>query len=263
MWLEARNIWFSYERGRPVLRGATLRLERGVYALVGETGSGKTTLLLILAGLLKPDEGEVLVGGERLDGEKPEHRRLIGVAFQDPDAQLFNPTVYDEIAYALRTLGLSEAEVREKVEAVAERLGIRGLLDRPPYELSMGQRRLVALASVLVYEPRFLLLDEPLTFLDPGTAARVACVIREWGGEGAVLIATHNVEAALLLADRLLVLRGGVVEEAGAGDVLRLYGDALASTNPALYALASRGSLEALLEARGVLGRLCGGDAGR
>lgn len=246
-----------------MLRGATLSLERGVYALVGETGSGKTTLLMILAGLLRPERGEVLLGGEPLDGERPEHRRLIGVAFQDPDSQLFNPTVYDEVAYALRTMGLGEDEVRERVERVAEALGISGLLDRPPYELSMGQKRLVALASVLVYEPRFLLLDEPLTFLDPSTAARVACIIRGWGERGAVLVATHNVEAALLLADRLLVLRGGVVREAGASEVLGLYGDSIASTNPALYALASEGRVGELLEARRVLGRLCGGQPGR
>ncbi len=234
-------------------------MERGeVAALLGPTGSGKTTLLLILAGLLKPEAGEVLLDGVPLDGENPEHRRMLGVVFQDPDSQLFNPTVYDEIAYALRTLGLPEDEVRARVRGVAERLGIGGLLERPPYELSMGQKRLVAIASVLVYEPRYLLLDEPLTFLDPSTALRVACIVRSVSEVGVgVLMATHNVEAALLLADRLYrVVEGRIVGV----EAEELLGEprSLLAVNPALAALASRGeALEAIREARGMLQGAC------
>lgn len=259
--LEARRVTFSYRPGAPILRDASISVEPGeVRALLGPTGSGKTTLLLILAGLLKPQGGTVLLEGEQLDGEKPEHRRMIGVVFQDPDAQLFNPTVYDEIAYALRTLGLPEDEVRARVAMVAERLGVRGLLERPPYELSMGQKRLVAIASVLVYEPRYLLLDEPLTFLDPETALRVACTVRRAAEGGAgVLIATHNVEAALLLADKLYTLRDGVISEAGAPELLE-EPEHLLAVNPALAALASRGdALEAIEAARGMLREACRG----
>ncbi|AEM38518.1 ABC transporter-related protein [Pyrolobus fumarii 1A] len=210
--IEARRVWVSYVDGNPVLRGASLAAERGeVVSLLGPTGSGKTTLLLVLAGLLRPEKGEVLLDGTDLYSQLPGARRRIGLLFQNPDDQLFNPTVYDEIAYSLRTLGENEDTIRERVAAVARLLGIEAILERPPYRLSMGQKRLVALASILVYEPDILLLDEPLTFLDPDAARRVACIVRLYAKKGkTVILATHNVEAAAWLSNKTCILRNGV-----------------------------------------------------
>ena len=224
--LVARDLWFRYPGGGWVLRGASLALGPGeVVGVVGPTGSGKTTLLLLLAGVLRPERGEVTVDG--LPAGSREARRLVGLVFQDPDDQLFNPTVYDEIAYALRSLGLPEAEVQERVERVASRLGIRGLLGRSPLALSHGQRRLVALASVLVYEPRYLLLDEPTAFLDPEASWALGCLVAEEARRGrGVLVTAHRVDELPEAARRVCLLESGRLRclgrreaeaEAGAG----------------------------------------------
>ncbi len=249
--VEARSLRYSYARGSEVLRGVSLCVHSGeVLAIMGPTGSGKTTLLLILAGLLDPQEGLV-----RVDGVEPRAaRRLVGIVFQNPDDQLFNPTVYDEIAYALRTLGMGEEEIRRRVTRVAEKLGVAHLLDKPPYRLSMGEKRLVALASILVYEPRVLLLDEPFTFLDPVTALRVACIVTSLKREGrAVILTTHNPEVALVLADRVCMLEHGVLECREPNGL-----ENHLATNPVLALLARRGQLrEAVESAKKLLLEAC------
>lgn len=209
--IEAIDVWFSYVKGDYVLRGANLRANYGeIVVLLGPTGSGKTTLLLVMSGLLKSQKGKVLLDGRNLSDQLPQARRRIGIVFQNPDDQLFNPTVYDEIAYSLRTLGLAEERVRERVEQVVARLGIEHLLERQPYRLSMGQKRLVALASVLVYEPQIIMLDEPTTFLDDECTRRVICTLLTLRNSGrAIILATHNVELALWLADRVCMLERG------------------------------------------------------
>jgi cobalt/nickel transport system ATP-binding protein len=211
--LEGRDIWVSYPGVGTVLRGVTLRLRKGeVVALLGPNGSGKTTLLLTLAGLIRPERGEVLLDGAPLWGQLPEARRRIGVLFQDPDDQLFNPTVREELLFALEQLGLSEEEKRRRIAEVAELLGIDHLVGRPTHALSVGEKRRVALASILVYDPEFLLLDEPTANLDPSSAAQLARIIcsARAGGRG-VLVATQDSDLALALADRVAVLQGGRV----------------------------------------------------
>ena len=209
--IEAIDIWFSYIKGVHVLQGANLKADYGeIVVLLGPTGSGKTTLLLILSGLLKPQKGRVLLDGRSLFNQLPKARRRIGVVFQNPDDQLFNPTVYDEIAYSLRTLGMAEKQIRERVKQVAAMLGIEHLLERQPYRLSMGEKRLVALASILVYEPQIIVLDEPTTFLDDTCTRRVICTLLTLRDSGkAIIIATHDVELALWLADKICVLEKG------------------------------------------------------
>ncbi|KSW12068.1 energy-coupling factor ABC transporter ATP-binding protein [Pyrodictium occultum] len=212
--VEARGVWFEYSRGSPVLRGASLRAGPGeVVALAGPTGSGKSTLLLILAGLLRPSRGEVLLDGRPLWSQLPGARRRIGLLFQNPDDQLFNPTVYDEIAYALRGLGLPGRVIEERVERVARRLGIQGLLSRPPYRLSVGQRRLVALASILVYDPDVLLLDEPTANLDRAGVEKLFSIVREAAARGkTVIMASHDLDAVLELSTKTCMVREGALD---------------------------------------------------
>jgi len=211
--LEGRELWVSYPGVGEVLRGVSLRLRRGeVVALLGPNGSGKTTLLLTLAGLLKPEKGEVLLDGVPLWSQLPGARRRIGVLFQDPDDQLFNPTVKEELLFALEQLGLSEEEKRRRVTEVSKLLGIEHLVGRPTHALSMGEKRKVALASILVYDPEFLLLDEPTANLDPRSAAQlleVICSARAMGK--GLLIATQDSDLALALADRVAVLQSGSI----------------------------------------------------
>ena len=211
--LEAHGIEIRYGN-LMVLHGVSLSAGPGeAVALLGPTGSGKTSLLMVLAGLLEPSRGTVLLDGKPLRGQLPAARRRIGIVFQNPADQFFNPSVYDEIAYALRTMGLDEHVVKERVLRVAERLGIEKLLDRHPSRLSGGQQRLVALASVLVYEPEILLLDEPATYLDArgvGTLLEVLGEHRRRGGT--VVLATHSIDLVLEIGARAYVLRDGRLE---------------------------------------------------
>ena len=211
--LEAIDVEIRYG-SMSVLQGVSLSAGPGeAVALLGPTGSGKTSLLMALAGLLEPSKGTVLLDGEPLRDQLPAARRRIGIVFQNPADQFFNPSVYDEVAYALRTMGLREDVVRERVLRVAARLGIEGLLDRHPSRLSGGQQRLVALASVLVYEPEILLLDEPATYLDGRGVATLLALLREHRRRGGtVVFATHSVDLVLEAQARAYVLRDGRLE---------------------------------------------------
>ena len=211
--LEAEGLVYGYTRRLPpVLRGVSLRACQGeVVAVLGPTGSGKTTLLFLLAGLLEPWKGEVRLSGRRVgDWARP----LIGILFQDPREQLFNPTVLDEIAYTLRALGADDAE--EKARRVAERLGLGGLLDRNPLRLSVGQQKLVALAAAIAHEPRVLLLDEPTANLDRRGYMALSRVIRETVARGGIVVAsTHDADFVLEHAERLYVIDRGRISLQG------------------------------------------------
>ncbi len=244
--LEARSIWFRYSRvDGYVLRGAELYASPGdAVAIVGPMGSGKTTLLMILAGLLNPEKGVVRLGDTVVTGGGPGARQMVGIVFQDPDEQLFNPTVYDELAYALRTMGLGEDEIRERVRMVAESLGIKDLLGRPPHRLSYGQKKLVALASVLVYEPYLLLLDEPTTNLDKESFEKVLGLINKYRNENRiVVITTHDIDTVIRASTKLCVLSNGVLECSNTWEVLGKGLDALPVPVPI--------SLEVLLQREG------------
>lgn len=244
--LEARGIWFRYSRiDGYVLRGAELYASPGdTVAIVGPMGSGKTTLLMILAGLLNPEKGVVKLGSTIITGGEPQARRLVGIVFQDPDEQLFNPTVYGELAYALRTMGLGEDEIKERVGMVAESLSIKDLLGRPPHRLSYGQKKLVALASVLVYEPYLLLLDEPTTNLDKDSFEKVLRIINKYRAENRiVVITTHDIDTVIRASTKLCVLSNGVLGCNNTWDMLGKGLDALPVPVPI--------SLEVLLQREG------------
>lgn len=213
MTLEMKKVYFKYPGGDEVLKGASLLVRRGeVVSVVGANGSGKTTLLMVAAGLLEPDKGCVLIDGKPLREQLPGVRRRIGLVFQDPDDQLFNPTVYDEIAFTLRQIYRTEKEVREKVKTVAERFKLEKFLNKPPYELSIGEKRKVALASVLAYDPDVLLLDEPNANMSAKTVEEIEGVIYEARSLGkAVLVTSHDVEFVADVSDRVYVLSDGVL----------------------------------------------------
>ncbi len=211
--IEVKDLWFSYIKGEYVLKGTNFEAKPGeITALVGPTGCGKSTLLLIIAGLLKPLKGEVYYNGNPLSSILPNIRRYIGLLFQDPDAQLFNSTVYDEIAYALRSLGWKE-EVRAKALSIATNLGLRKLLHRPPFRLSVGEKKKVALASILVYDPNVLLLDEPTANLDGHSVSVVKNTILNAKDERkTVIIALHDIGFVVQVADVIYVMCDGEIK---------------------------------------------------
>jgi len=221
--LAAEGVWVSLPPVGDVLRGVSLELRAGeIVGLLGPNGAGKTTLLLTLAGLLRARRGRVLLDGRDLYSQLPHARRRIGLVFQDPDDQLFNATVRDELMFALDQLGLPAREKEERVARVSRQLGVEGLLDRPVHALSFGEKRRVAVASVLVYEPDFVLLDEPTANLDARSARlllRVVCGLRSEGK--AVLVATQDAGLVAAIADRVVVLCEGEVVWSGPPDVPR------------------------------------------
>jgi cobalt/nickel transport system ATP-binding protein len=214
---------FSYPGGVEALRGVSFSLQGGeVVGVLGPSGCGKTTLLLVAASLLEPREGEVLLDGKPLRDQLPGARRRLGIVFQEPDDQLFNPTVKDELAFALRQLGLSETTVEERVKAVAAALGLTHLLDKPTFALSGGEKKRVAIASVLVYDPEVLLLDEPTAYLDSRWKKALESLLIELKASGAaVAVATHDVDFAARVTDRVyLMVDGRVAAEGPAREIL-------------------------------------------
>ncbi len=213
---------------RDVLRDLALGVEEGErVVLLGVNGCGKTTLLKALDGLLFPVRGEVRYRDVPLTAkglDAPAFRRRfrgeVGLVFQNVDAMLFRPTVADEIAFGPRQLGLGDAEAR--VRDWAARLGVDGLLDRPPFELSGGEKKRVALAAVLSLEPRLLLLDEVTSGLDPASSARLVDLLASLSGL-TVVTATHNLSVAGELGDRGVLLDpagGGVLRDGPVGEIL-------------------------------------------
>lgn len=211
MLLKVEDVYFRYPGGVDVLKGASFFVNRGeVIAIIGSNGSGKTTLLMVAAGLLNPSKGVVLLDDKPLKNQLPEARRRIGLVFQDPDDQLFNSTVYDEIAFTLRQI-LPAEEVDKKVVEVAERFKLNNLLNKPPYKLSIGEKRMVTLASILAYNPEVLLLDEPTANLSIKSVEEVGKVVVEAKDTGkAVVVASHDIEFVAKVADRVYILNNGL-----------------------------------------------------
>jgi cobalt/nickel transport system ATP-binding protein len=206
------------------LRGLSIEIRRGErVALLGANGSGKSTLLRLLAGLQFPDSGQIRYCGEELteerlheDGFFYSFRRSVGIVFQNPDVQLFNPTVFDEVAFGPLQLHWSRPEIRARVFETLETMGIAGLADRPPHRLSGGEKKRVAIASVLVLDPEILLLDEPAGALDPGSQSLITGFLSSWsGGSKTVVTATHDLDTLEEIADRCYVFDGGSVAAEG------------------------------------------------
>ncbi len=200
----------------PVLDGVTLRLEAGQkVALIGRNGSGKSTLLLHGNGILRPQRGQVRVGGQPMSYNQRalrEWRRQVGLLLQSPDDQLFSASVAQDISFGPLNLGLSTQEARQRVEAAADLCGVSDLLERPTHALSGGEKARVALAGVLAMEPLVLLADEALANLDPWMRQQVIALFGHLVAQGkTVLLATHDLHMARTWAGRVVVLDGGRV----------------------------------------------------
>ncbi len=221
MFIGTEKLTHTYMPGTPfaneALKEVTFQLKKGEIALViGPSGSGKSTLIQHLNGLLKPTSGQVLFEGRTVGSDKAELlklRKRIGLVFQMPEEQFFSETVYDEVAFAPRNLGFAENEVQTSVTGALQEVGLDpdALLDRHPFQLSSGQKRLVALAAVLSFKPEVLILDEPTAGLDSFSRANLfnllAVLNRNTGLT--ILICTHHLDEAAALAETVFVLKQG------------------------------------------------------
>lgn len=220
--LETRNCTVRYSVGTPfekeALTDVSVAIEEGeLVGIIGHTGSGKSSFVQLLNGLLKADSGTILLDGKDI-WENPKAIRnvrfQVGMVFQYPEYQLFEETVYKDIAFGPRNMGLSDAEIDERVRRAAEWVGLdASLLDKSPFDLSGGEKRRAAIAGVMAMEPRVLILDEPTAGLDPRGRERILQMIREYQQkkETTVLLVSHSMEDIARIADRVLVLNHGTV----------------------------------------------------
>jgi len=220
--VEAQDLYFTYPDGTDVLRGVTFRITHGEsVAIVGANGAGKSTLLLHLNGYLTATKGVVRIGESPLLPENlKQARRAVGLVFQDPDDQLFMPTVFDDVAFGPLNMGLPAPEVQTKVRKALETVGAWHLHDRPPYRLSGGEKRTVAIATVLSMTPDILVMDEPSSNLDPRSRRVLINLLK--GFAHTKIIATHDLDLVMDLCRRTLVIREGrIIADGPTGEIMR------------------------------------------
>ena len=219
--VEVTDLRYTYPDGTPALRGLSFRIVHGEsVALVGSNGAGKSTLLLHLNGCLTPAAGTVRIGDFPLTSKTLPHvRRTVGMVFQDPDDQLFMPLVHDDVAFGPLNLGLSPEDVEARIESALATVGAAHLRDRPSYRLSAGEKRAVAIASVLAMSPSILVMDEPTSSLDPRARRQLIQLLA--GFDHTKIIATHDLDMAFDLCSRTIVLKdGGIAADGPTGEIL-------------------------------------------
>lgn len=220
--IEAENVSYSYPDGSVGVRDITLEFFRGErVGLLGANGSGKSTLIFLLSGLIRPTKGKIRIFGMEVNKKNVEEiRRKVGVVFQNPDDFLFNPTVRDELLYVPIQLGWSEDKLQEAIKFYSELFRINDLLEKPPFRLSGGEKRKVEIASVLIYNPEVLFLDEPTAYIDGKTRRQILKVLREY--KGTLIISTHEIDVAEKLADKFVILNlNHTVEAVGGKEILK------------------------------------------
>ncbi len=221
--LEVRDLRFSYPDGHVALDGADFHIHPGErVALLGPNGAGKTTLLLHLNGILTPTSGSVRVAGLEVTEEHlQEIRRRVGLVFQDPDDQLFMPTVRKDVAFGPANFGVGGEALEHRVVSALEAVGMIDAIDRAPHHLSLGERRRVAIATVLAMQPEILVLDEPSSNLDPAGRGELAHILT--GLDITMLMVTHDLPYAARLTRRALVMNHGRI--VADGPIEKILGD--------------------------------------
>lgn len=214
--LEVKNIKYSYNKDYQALKGVSLKVEEGeMVALLGKNGAGKSTLFLHLNGIFEPDEGQVFIDGEELKYDKKsllKFRQKVGIVFQNPDDQIFAPTVEEDVAFGPLNLDLPMEEVQKRVTEALARVGMSGFEKKAPHHLSGGQKKRVAIAGILAMKPKYMVLDEPTAGLDPQGVTDLSKLLKELNEEGiTIIISTHEVNLVPNYAERVFVLVDGLL----------------------------------------------------
>lgn len=212
--VEFKNVVFKYPDDTEALKGVSFRITHGEsVGIVGANGAGKSTILMHMNGFLLPSSGSVRIGDLEIDKQtRREIRKKVGVVFQNPDEQLFMPTVYDDVAFGPLNLGLSAESVRERVIEALNTVNCLALKDKPPHHLSVGQKSSVAIASVIAMQPDILVMDEPAANLDPKARRALINMLNTF--THSKIIASHDLDLILDVCQRCIVIRdGGVVAD--------------------------------------------------
>lgn len=215
--IEVRNLSFGYERDLLNLKNISMDIGRGkITAILGGNGAGKSTLFLNLNGILEPRSGEIYIEGNMLRQDKKSllhMRENVGIVFQDPDDQLFSADVYRDISFGAVNLGLPQEEVDRRVGEAMEKTGVTHLAQRPTHALSYGQKKRVAIAGILVMEPKVIILDEPTAGLDPQGVRDILDLLKKLkeDKEMSIVIATHDMDLVPEFSDYVYVLKDGEI----------------------------------------------------
>ena len=218
--LRAENISYSYDDGTQALKNVNLEVKKGeIVSLLGKNGAGKSTLFLNFNGIIKPDSGKILIDGEELKHDKNslvKFRQKVGIVFQNPDDQLFAPTVEEDVAFGPLNLGLSQEETQNRVTEALKRVDMEGFERKAPHHLSGGQKKRVAIAGILAMQPEVMILDEPTSGLDPKGASDILKLLYELNDEGmTIIISTHDVDLVPIYSSKVYVISSGEIIKSG------------------------------------------------
>ena len=217
--IETQDIVYEYPDGTKALENVNFKVDEGkIVALLGPNGAGKSTLFLHFNGILKPSSGKILFNGSPVDYNKKNLMKLrqnVGIVFQNPDDQLFAPTVMEDVAFGPMNMGLSREEVEKRVKNALKRVGMEGFEKKPPHHLSGGQKKRVAIAGILAMDPKIMVLDEPTSGLDPKGASQIMRLLYELNEDGmTIIISTHDVDLVPLYASTVYIIsHGNIIKE--------------------------------------------------
>ncbi|MGV8143004.1 MAG: ATP-binding cassette domain-containing protein [Methanothermobacter sp.] len=223
--IETENISYVYPDGTKALEDVDFKAKKGeIVALLGPNGAGKSTLFLHFNGILKPTSGSVKLDGEPLGYQKKDLlkvRQKVGIVFQNPDDQLFAPTVMEDVSFGPLNIDLPEDEVKMRVKDALKRVGMEGYEKKPPHHLSGGQKKRVAIAGILAMKPKIMVLDEPTSGLDPKGASQIMQLLYQLNKEGiTIVISTHDVDLVPLYAYSVYIIsKGKIIKEGNPHDV--------------------------------------------
>ncbi|MDR0900593.1 MAG: ATP-binding cassette domain-containing protein [Methanobrevibacter sp.] len=218
--IEAKDIIYEYPDGTKALDNINFQVEKGdIIALLGPNGAGKSTLFLHFNGILEPSQGKIFVDNEELKYDKNsliKVRQKVGIVFQNPDDQLFAPTVEEDIAFGPLNIGLSQEETKKRVEDSLTKVGMEGYEKKPPHHLSGGQKKRIAIAGILAMNPEVMVLDEPTSGLDPKGASKILKLLYDLNNEGmTIIISTHDVDLVPIYAKKISVINKGKIIKQG------------------------------------------------
>ena len=223
--LETKDISYKYPDGTLALKDVNFHASKGeIVALLGPNGAGKSTLFLHFNGILRPSSGKIMVEEVPLNYNKKaimNVRQKVGIVFQNPDDQLFAPTVAEDVAFGPLNIGLDQDEVEKRVTESLERVGMAGFERKPPHHLSGGQKKRVAIAGILAMRPGIMVLDEPTSGLDPKGASQILHILHQLNQEGmTIVISTHDVDLVPLYASQVYIISDGhIIKEGTPQDV--------------------------------------------
>ncbi|AEK20504.1 ATP-binding cassette domain-containing protein [Methanococcus maripaludis] len=218
--LETRDLKYSYPDGTVALNGINFKAETGeMIAILGPNGAGKSTTFLHFNGILKPSNGSVILKGEPIKYDNKSLlnvRKTVGIVFQNPDDQLFAPTVEQDVAFGPMNLGLSKEEIEKRVKDSLKAVSMEGFERKPPHHLSGGQKKRIAIAGILAMNPEIIVLDEPTSGLDPMGASQIMKLLYELNKQGiTIIISTHDVDLVPIYANKVYLLNEGKIIKGG------------------------------------------------